>query len=267
MTRKSAAGLNALIRRALASRMASPVPETAADPTALDSLRLMAETRAATAEIIAQEANAIRFKALLDAARDQTANRNIRSAEERFAAAKDEWETVRQGLPPEPDPYTEPAEAPSTSGLESVSGTVPATLQETDELTWRNWLLVGGLPAVALVAGVSIAIHLYSVGGVATVAAEQSAEPTVQAVDTSLRSEPIGPVPAVAKPATQTVPAPVVKAASKTKLPARVHPAAAAKKPKRQVEAQLPRTRSEPDELAAGERDRFESGWTHHPVE
>jgi hypothetical protein len=265
MARKSAAGLNALIRRALASRMASPAPETVADPTALDSLRLMAETRAATAEIIAQEANAIRFKALLDAARGQAANRNIRSAEERFAAAKDEWETVRQGLPAEPDPYAEPAEASSTSDLQSVSGTAPASPQDTDDLAWRNWLLVGGLPMVVLVAGVSIAIHLYPDGSGTTVAAEQAAQP-VQAVDTLPRSEPIEPIPAVAGHAVQSVPAPVVKAALKAKPSARVHSAAAAKKPKRQVEALPPRTHPEPEELAAGEH-ADESGWTYRPVE
>jgi len=60
--------------------------------------RVRAEKRAAAAELIAQEANAARLKALLDAAREQAAVETIRSAEQRFADAKVDWETAQEAF-------------------------------------------------------------------------------------------------------------------------------------------------------------------------
>jgi hypothetical protein len=57
--------------------------------------RARAEKRAAAAEIIAQEANTARLKALLDAAREQAEVETIRSAEQRFADAKFDWESAQ----------------------------------------------------------------------------------------------------------------------------------------------------------------------------
>jgi hypothetical protein len=48
--------------------------------------------------LIAQEANAARLKALLDAAREQKTVRTIESAEQRFAEARGDWEAAQRPL-------------------------------------------------------------------------------------------------------------------------------------------------------------------------
>lgn len=62
--------------------------------TDLGGKRARAEKRAIAAEVIAQEANAARFKALLDAAREQEAVQTIESAERRFEEAKGAWQAA-----------------------------------------------------------------------------------------------------------------------------------------------------------------------------
>ena len=224
---------------------------------------MAAETRAVAAEIIAQEANAIRFKVLLEAARGQAANRNIRSAEERFAAAKDKWEMVRQGLPPEPDPYAEPADGASPSSAEPASAPIPAVV-EPAETSRRNWLMLGGLPAVAILAAVAIAMHFYSAGGAATIAAEQTVHPAAQALAAPTGSEPAIPAAAMDRAAESVSPLDA-KSGSKVKVVTRVKPAAARKS--KQPVAAPPRARPEPEELAAGERVQAERSWTSRGIE
>ncbi|MEM9681944.1 MAG: hypothetical protein AAF942_01650, partial [Pseudomonadota bacterium] len=57
---------------------------------AVEGQREIAEKRAAAAELIVHEANNARLKALLDAARDQETTKDIQSAKQRFAEAKDD---------------------------------------------------------------------------------------------------------------------------------------------------------------------------------
>jgi hypothetical protein len=59
---------------------------------------VQAQQRAAAAAMIAEEANAARLKALLDAAREQADQNTILSAEKRFNEARDDWETARDAL-------------------------------------------------------------------------------------------------------------------------------------------------------------------------
>jgi hypothetical protein len=267
MTRKSVAGLHALIRRALASRIAPLAPEPVADPSGLEGLRVMAETRAAAAEIIAQEANEIRFKALLDAAREQASDRGIRSAEARFAAAKDEWETVRWGFQPEPDPYAEPDDAAPASPAQPASGAFPALPDEMDESTWRNWLLLGGLPMLAFAMAAGIGIHLQSGDDATSIAAEQTGRPAVQALDAPLRPEPVSSMPAAGKPAAETVSTPRAKDGAKVKTATHPQRAAASRKAKHPAAARPPRIDPVPEQSAAREPTRVESIWTDSAVE
>ncbi|MPY76687.1 MAG: hypothetical protein GEU87_20825 [Alphaproteobacteria bacterium] len=249
-----------MIRRTLASRMASrmaPCPaEPAADAAGLESLRVLAEKRAAAAEIIAQEANAVRLRALLEAARGQTANRNIRSAEERFAAAKDEWEAVRQVLQAEPDPYAEPIDATQPSHAMPPSAAVPAWLPKLAEVSRRKELLIGG-PLVFLAGVIAVAAYLHSDGAAATAAGRLATPPSALALDAPAIAGPEGaagpdpaagtaPQPAVAGSAAETVPsAQTVKRAQPGKV--------VKKKAKQQVVAPPPpRSRPEPEELASG---------------
>lgn len=57
-----------------------------------------AQQRAAAATMIAEEANAARLKALLDAAREQADQNTILSAEKRFNEARDDYESARDAM-------------------------------------------------------------------------------------------------------------------------------------------------------------------------
>ena len=169
---------------------------------------------------------------------------------------------VRQGLPPEPDPYAEPAGGPSSSSAEPASAPIPGPVAPA-EIFRRNWLMLGGLPAVVLVAAVGIAMHFYAGGGAPTIAAEQAVHPAAQALAAPAGSEPA--IPAAMDRAADSVSPLDAKPGSKVKVMTRVKPAAA-RKPKRPVPAP-PRARPEPEELAAGERVEAERSWTSRGIE
>lgn len=57
-----------------------------------------AQQRAAAAAMIAEEANAARMKALLDAAREQADHNTILSAEKRYNEARDDYESARDAM-------------------------------------------------------------------------------------------------------------------------------------------------------------------------
>lgn len=250
MTRNFAVGINALIRRTLASRMAPCPSAQAADAAGLEGLRVLAEKRAAAAEIIAQEANAVRLRALLEAARGQTANRNIRSAEERFAAAKDEWEAVRQVLQAEPDPYAEPIDATQPSHAMPPSAAVPDWLPTLADVSRRKELLIGGLPLVLLAGVIGVAAYLHSDGEAATAAGRLTTPPSALALDAPAIAGPdpvagTAPQPAVAGSAAEAAPS--------AQTVTRAQPVKVVKKTKQQVVAPPPpRSRPEPEELASG---------------
>jgi hypothetical protein len=164
MARKAAAGIPLSVWRSWAARIVPRPLVRPAEPADLESRRMMAEQRAVAAEIIAQEANAVRLQTLLDAARSEAANRNIRTAEERFSAAKVRWERVRQGLrpEPEPDPYAEadepatpPQAAPSLASVAGWRAAVGAGLVRPKDV----WL--AGLPMLALAGVAAAAVHFH----------------------------------------------------------------------------------------------------------
>lgn len=228
---KPALAIHGLIRRALIVQDAGAEAAADAGAAGADDRRVLAARRAMAAEIIAQEANAIRLKALLDAARDQAANRDIRSAEQRFAAARDEWEAVRQGILPDPDPYADAV------GAEEPA--VPDAVQEADAIARRNWLLLGGLPLLVLVAlgGIVVgALYLPPPGDAAQVAA-----PHPQA-----RAEPATPVAAQApEPSVDPKAPPPAEPNSPVK-------AAAAAKPKLILVPPPPPSRPDRENMATG---------------
>lgn len=74
-----------------------------------------AQQRAAAAAMIAEEANAARLKALLDAAREQADQNTILSAEKRFNEARDDYESARDAMSEQgksPDTGAAPPETP-----------------------------------------------------------------------------------------------------------------------------------------------------------
>jgi hypothetical protein len=167
MARKAAAGIPLSVWRSWAARIVPRPLVRPAEPADLESRRMMAEQRAVAAEIIAQEANAVRLQARLDAARAEAANRNIRTAEERFSAAKVRWERVRRGLQPEPepDPYADadrpvapPLAAPSLASVAGWRAAIGAGLAR------RRDILEAGVPMVilAIVAATAIYFHFLS---------------------------------------------------------------------------------------------------------
>lgn len=70
--------------------------EGVSKPEVPDSVQ--AQQRAAAAAMIAEEANAARLKALLDAAREQADQNTILSAEKRYNEARDDYESARDAL-------------------------------------------------------------------------------------------------------------------------------------------------------------------------
>jgi hypothetical protein len=203
MTRKAASGLDIFFWRAWAPR-AAPRVAPAEAAAGIDGSRMLAEKRAAAAEIIASEANALRLKALLDAAREQDTARTIQSAEARFAAAKSEWESVRQGFRPEPDPYSE-IEMP-----EPPLGVAPPPVAWLPKLAGvaRSRGVSLGVLCLALLAGSIGGVYLHSTVEIATEAA-QVAQPTLpppdalavskeEALATGGPTEPIAAAPAAA---------------------------------------------------------------------
>ncbi len=79
--------------------------------TSVPSDGVHAQQRAAAAAMIAEEANAARLKALLDAAREQADRNTILSAEARFNQARDDWETARDAMLAREEPKEPPAPA------------------------------------------------------------------------------------------------------------------------------------------------------------
>lgn len=248
MTRKAALGLNVLHWRSWASRPAAQP----AGPAALDGRIARAEKRAVAAEIIAKEANAIRLKALLDAAREQASAQTIRSAEERFAAAKGEWESVRWDIRPEPDPYATPdaLEPPvwSAPSLAALAAWLPKPGPSL-----RGIMPPAGLSVASLVAGIGIAAYILSADGPAD-EREATASSSIQALDgpalagsAAAEAASAGAMPpAAAGTARETASetAPAVRSA------ARVPSAASAKKPARKPAAVPPPPRSRPEREA-----------------
>jgi hypothetical protein len=224
MARKSALGLDILFWRSWASRVATPTAPAAG----IDGSRMMAEKRAAAAEIIASEANALRLKALLDAAREQDTVRTIQSAEARFAAAKSEWESVRQGFSPEPDPYAE-IDVPEPPLW--VAPSPAAWLPKLAGFARSRGLSLGVL-CLALLAGSIGGVYLHSTGEAVTEEA-QVAHPFVPAQEVQA-----APKDAVAK-AGPAEPAPMATAAAPAK-----------KAPPRIV--RVPRIRPGQESLAVG---------------
>jgi hypothetical protein len=206
MTRKAASGLNIFFWRSWIARGVLRVP-TPAVAVGIDASRMMAEKRAAAAEIIAREANALRLKALLDAARDQDTVRTIQSAEARFAAARSEWESVRQGVRPEPDPYAE---------IDAPEPPLPTALLPKLAGLARSRGLSLGVLILALLAGSIGGVYLHSTAEIVTDEA-QVAQPFLP-----LPEAPTASREAALTNAGSAEPAPMAAAAPAKKAPPRI---------------------------------------------
>lgn len=88
-----------------------------------------AQQRAAAAAMIAEEANAARLKALLDAAREQADQNSIRSAEKRFNEARDDWETAREAISTQGKPSASEGTAPDTPFVVEIADAVNRVLK------------------------------------------------------------------------------------------------------------------------------------------
>jgi hypothetical protein len=196
MARKAASGFDFFFWRSRTSRAVPP-----AGTMSLDGPRMMAEQRAAAAEIIANEANALRLKALLDAAREQDTARTIQSAEARFAAAKSEWEAVRQGLRAEPDPYAE-IDAPEPP---LWAAPPPVAWLPTLAAAARSRSVSLGVLFVALLVGSVGGVYLHSVEKIVTEEA-QVAQPSPTPPAAAGDAAPANAVPAAAAPQKKSPP-------------------------------------------------------------
>ncbi len=221
---------------------------------------MMAEQRAVAAEIIAQEANAVRLQALLDAARAEAADRDIRTAEERFSAAKVRWERVRQGLQPEPepDPYAEadgsvapPPVAPSPASVAAWRAALDAGLARPKDV------LLAGMPMLVLAGVVATAVHYHFQSRPMT-AIEPAAMPTPPVLGLEKPAE--APAAGVAAPLSAPAALPngmggTVDALPKAEAPAadaapRLKPAPVVRKKPTPPAARQPRQEPEPETLA-----------------
>lgn len=90
---------------------------------------VQAQQRAAAAAMIAEEANAARLKALLDAAREQADQNTILSAEKRFNEARDDWETARDALSAQGKPQNSEHTSPETPFAVDIADAVNRVLK------------------------------------------------------------------------------------------------------------------------------------------
>lgn len=90
---------------------------------------VQAQQRAAAATMIAEEANAARLKALLDAAREQADQNTILSAEKRFNEARDDWETARDALSAQGKPQDSSHASPETPFAVDIADAVNRVLK------------------------------------------------------------------------------------------------------------------------------------------
>jgi hypothetical protein len=187
MARKAASGFDFFFWRSRTSRAVPP-----AGTMSLDGPRMMAEQRAAAAEIIANEANALRLKALLDAAREQDTARTIQSAEARFAAAKSEWEA---------DPYAE-IDAPEPP---LWAAPPPVAWLPTLAAAARSRSVSLGVLFVALLVGSVGGVYLHSVEKIVTEEA-QVAQPSPTPPAAAGDAAPANAVPAAAAPQKKSPP-------------------------------------------------------------
>lgn len=255
MARKAAAGIPLSVWRSWAARIVPRPLVRPAEPADLENRRMVAEQRAVAAEIIAQEANAVRLQALLDAARAEAANRDIRTAERRFSAAKVRWERVRLGLQPEPepDPYAEAdgSVAPPPVAPSPASAAWRAALDAG--LARPKDVLLAGMPMLVLAGVVATAVHYHFQSRPMT-AIEPAALPAAPAL--GLEKLPEAPAASVATPLSAPVAVPddaaatVVEALPNVDAPAakvvpRLKPAPVVRK--KPTPPALPQARQEPE--------------------
>jgi len=155
----------------------------------LQGRRDRVEKRAVAAEIIAQEANAARLRALLDAAREQATVKTIESAEQRIADARGDWEAAHQAFSPPEEPDTDVAEVERTP-VES-SGDWPAEIAgalgpDRPKRLPSSAIFTGVIGTVVIAA---IAIYLFRDQDV-TVGTEMEARRAVPASALAVNAQP-----------------------------------------------------------------------------
>ena len=227
---------------------------------AVEGQREIAEKRAAAAELIVHEANNARLKELLDAARDQATTKDIQSAKQRFAEAKDDWEAAQETRDrlARDERRMASAAAMGADGWASRFG--GSTAGNTDMASARQ--VAVRLGVVAAVLAVSAALYFWAlapsdpdVGSASTAVAEKPVTGAENApvADTAAASPavlkpdaPVAPVPVEAPAATAApvvltttaVPTPAAAASP----PAGTVPAAVQPAPRAQETAAAPST-------------------------
>lgn len=104
-----------------------PDEPDAAAPEVPESVQ--AQQRAAAAAMIAEEANAARLKALLDAAREQADQKTILSAEKRYNEARDDYESAREAMSGRKNQDDIKDDAPEAPQAAEIAGAVNRVLK------------------------------------------------------------------------------------------------------------------------------------------
>lgn len=146
----------AFLRDSAITRRAAPED----DSVDLREQRILARERAAAAELVAEEANAARLRALLDAAREQNERKTIQSAEQRFDEAKGNWEAARDSFLEHQDRYNKLASSTRTGPLKRDRMSLLAWLTRGATISPQRALLLGVLMALLLVMSVGATGYL-----------------------------------------------------------------------------------------------------------
>ncbi len=216
-----------------------------------------AQQRAAAAAMIAEEANAARMKALLDAAREQADQNAILSAEKRFNEARDDYESARDAMSVQGKQQDTGSAAPETPFAVDIADAVNRVL---NRISPQQKAISLGV-VVALLLGVGVGTGGYFVwnapleGSAApdritakTETPQQPAKPVRQESVLADRIAPSGSLASGSRPTTKALPTePVIlpASASTAVLPSRKpvvasKPAIVKRKPKRVYSITLP---------------------------
>ncbi len=173
----------------------APDGQDAAVPEVSDSVQ--AQQRAAAATMIAEEANAARLKALLDAAREQADQKSILSAEKRYNEARDDYESARDAMSAQENQEDARGDVPETPFAVEISDAVNRVLERISP----QQKAIGFGVVFALLLGVAVGSGGYFMWN----APDGSTVSDRVVVTTERRQEPVNPaIQEVKRPSRET---------------------------------------------------------------